>query len=148
MGDFLIPIMTDNSIFRSRTARLSCSQEDFFKFITDLRNFSEFIKHDLVQEWEASADSCRLRIQPVGEIKLKITNREPFSSVTFSGDALQKNEFNIDALISDKGNSMAEVELVVRADLNPFLKMMAAGPIEQFLEKMVAEMEKYNGWKK
>ena len=36
--------------------------------------------------------------------------------------------------ITDNGTDPAEVKVSLNADLNPMLKMMAAKPIEQFLE--------------
>jgi hypothetical protein len=41
----------------------------------------------------------------------------------------------------------AEVNLNLAAHLNPLLKMMAAKPIGNFLEKLIDEMEKFKGWK-
>jgi hypothetical protein len=37
--------------------------------------------------------------------------------------------------------------LLVLAGLNPILKMFAPEPIKKFLETIIKEMEKFNGWK-
>jgi hypothetical protein len=46
------------------------------------------------------------------------------------------------------GNDMdrAEVKVILTAVLNPILKMMATGPIGNFLESLVTEMEKFDRW--
>ena len=44
-------------------------------------------------------------------------------------------------------NKPAEVKVVLTADLNPMMKMIAAKPIGQFLEMLINEMEKFSGWK-
>jgi hypothetical protein len=36
--------------------------------------------------------------------------------------------------------------LFVRADLNPFLKMMAAEPVKRVLGTIIDEMEKFRDW--
>jgi hypothetical protein len=140
--------MEGNTVFQSRTAKLSCTGEEFYNFITDIRNFGEFVTADIVKEWEASPDHCRFRVSPIGDIRLKITGRKPYSLVTFSGDALQRNDFVIKAFISENSSLLADVKLVIEAELNPVLRMMASGPVERFLETLADEMEKYNGWGK
>ena len=146
MGDLIKESMGDNSVFKSRTAIISCSREEFYNFITDIRNFGEFVTSDFVKEWDANTEECSMQISPVGKVRISIAGKEPYSLVTYKGDALQKNEFIIDAHINEHTDSQAEVKLVVRAELNPILRMMAAGPIERFLETIADEMEKYNGW--
>ena len=38
-------------------------------------------------------------------------------------------------------------KVLLEAELNPVLKMMANKPILQFLEMLIREMENFNGWK-
>ena len=35
---------------------------------------------------------------------------------------------------------------MLSADLNPMMKMMASGPINQFLEILINEMENFRDW--
>jgi hypothetical protein len=70
-----------------------------------------------------------------------------YSKVVFAGDALKKNDFSLVLHISDNGNHSPEVKISLKAELNPVLKMMAAKPIGQFLEKLINEMETFKGWK-
>ena len=42
---------------------------------------------------------------------------------------------------------LPDVQVILSADLNPMMKMMAAKPIRQFLEMLVHEMENFRGWK-
>ena len=42
----------------------------------------------------------------------------------------------------------AEVKVLLNAELNPMMKMIAAKPIEQFLEMLIAEMEKFKAGSK
>lgn len=146
MGDLTADTMGDQSVFQGRTAIVSCNRQQFYRFITDMRNFGRFVTSDIVKDWEATGDECSMQISSVGKVKMSIAGKEPYSLVTFRGDALQMNEFIIDAHIDEHPDGMAEVKLVVRADLNPVLRMMATGPINRFLETITGEMEKYNGW--
>jgi carbon monoxide dehydrogenase subunit G len=138
--------MAELSRFESRSASLSCTGEKFYRFITDIRNFGRFMPAEVIKNWQADETSCRFVISGLGDLKLNISEKEPFSLVKFGGNALMTIDFILSALISDKGNGSGKVTLVMEAQLNPLMKMMASGPIENFLETLVNEMEKFENW--
>ena len=147
VGGYNTIIMADYSVYKGRRAVLSCGSGDFFNFISDMRNFNRFVKEDYVSDWDATSDTCRIRIPHVGEAYVRISEKEAFSLVRYTGKVLQNNEFIIDTEISENGDSKAEVDITVRAELNPVLKMMASGLIERFLDSLVEEMENFSDWK-
>jgi hypothetical protein len=49
--------------------------------------------------------------------------------------------------ISDNVDDHAEVRILLSAELNPMMKMMAGKPIRQFLERLINEMEGFRDWK-
>ena len=136
--------MKDDSIFSSRTGRLSCTDVEFFGFITDLRNLEQFIPEGSLKNWQATDDFCSFGAPPLGTVKVWISEKRPFSSVIFSGDVLNKNDVNLNIQINNMAK--AEVRLILTANFNPVLKMMASGPIEKFLETLISEMEKFDKW--
>jgi hypothetical protein len=119
-----------------------------YNFTTDIRNFEQFIPEGTIKNWQASADSCSFQVPPLGTASVRITSKNPTSVVIFSGDALQKNDFELLVRITENDNNLADVDLVLTAELNPVLKMMASGPIERFLETLITEMEKFDNWNK
>jgi hypothetical protein len=140
--------MANISKFHSRTARLTCTSKEFFIFITDLRNFGQFIPERSVEGWQADENSCTFRMNPMGDISLKITSKTPSSEVSFSGIVLVTTTFVLHVSIGENESGNADVKLLMEAELNPMLRAMASGPIEEFLETLVTEMEKFRGWLK
>jgi len=138
--------MAFNSKYVSRTGLLSCSSAEFFDFITDIRNLEQFIPEGSIRNWQVNADSCSFGVPPLNSVKVRIIERIPFSLVRFSADALKKDDFNLDVQINDNDKRLAEVRLIVSADLNPVIDMMVSGPIDKFLETVVSEMEKFEKW--
>jgi hypothetical protein len=138
--------MSETSKFESRVARLSCSPEVFYNFITDIRHFEQFIPGGAISNWQAEKEKCHFQVPSFGKAEARISEKTPFRKVVFSGNVLQNNEFFLIADISENGKSLSEVKLTLTADLNPFLRLMAAGPIERALETLVAEMEKFEKW--
>jgi carbon monoxide dehydrogenase subunit G len=139
--------MTETSTFESRTARVECSAEELYRFLTDIRNFEQFIPAGRFSDINIGRDTCTFSVNMLGKVNLKIGEQKEFSEVVYRGNAMQVNDFSLAVNFSDKGSGQSEVRLAVQASLNPFLKMLAAEPVKNFLETLVDEMEKFRGWK-
>lgn len=126
---------------------MNCRTCEVFDFVTDFRNFRQFIPEESIKNWQILGDRCSFQIPPLGLTKISITDKTPCSSVLFSGEALQQNDFTILIKISENENMNADIRISLSAALNPVLKMMASRPIEQFLEKLIDEMERFENWK-
>jgi len=138
--------MTDMSTFNSRPAELKCSAEEFYYFITDIRNFRQFIPADIVSDLIVEQDSCSFQAGMLGTVKVKITEKVMFSKVVFTGGAVQVENFSLVMDIGESSGRSTEVNVTMLAEMNPFLKMIAADPVKKFLEKLVDEMERFDGW--
>ena len=138
--------MSELSYYQSRSGKLSCSAEEAFNFITDLRNFRRFIKEGTISDWNAEKDSCSFSVSMVGTVNLRLIEKETPRKVIFHGDALSKNDFIINVDLSDNSSDPAELKLSLSASLNPVMKMMADKPISQFLEILMKEIEDFRDW--
>ena len=87
--------MSDLSHYESRTGSLSCTSEEVFDFVTDIRNFEQFIPKDTINNWQSERDSCSFSVSMLGTVSVRIAEKEPYSKVVFSGDALKKNDFSL-----------------------------------------------------
>ena len=134
------------SSYVSRKGILSCSREEVYKFVTDLRNFERFIPERTVHDLVTEADSCSFSAAVAGRVNVRITGKEPFSKVTYGGDALGKNDFSLELGIDRGAQDKTEVQVILEAELNPMLKMVANQPINQFLELLIREMENFTDW--
>ena len=139
--------MTDLSYFESRSGRLTCNAEEVFAFVTDIRNFEQFIPNGTINNWYAERESCSFNVSMIGAVNLRLAEKEKFNKVVFNGDALKKNDFSLTLYISDNVENNADVKVMLSADLNPMMKMMTSKPIGQFLEILINEMESFRGWK-
>lgn len=139
--------MTDISQFRSRTGKIHAGADDIFNFVTDIRNFEQFAPSGTINSWQAGKESCSFSVSMLGTVSFRLSEKVRHSRVVFEGDALKKNDFTISLNISEAGQETSEVIVNLDADLNPVMKMMAANPINQFLEMLIKEMEHFKGWK-
>ncbi|MBK7133316.1 MAG: hypothetical protein IPH69_10990 [Bacteroidales bacterium] len=139
--------MSDISYFESRKGNLTCSAQECFNFTTDLRHFEGLIPNNTINNWKAEKESCSFTVSMLGTVSVRLTDKEMYKRVVYKGDALKKNDFELVLNISGDGAQPAEVKVILNAELNPMMKMIAAKPIEQFLEMLINEMEKFKGWK-
>ena len=138
--------MSGLSYFNSRSGKVSGTAEEVFNFVTDIRNFERFVPKGAINNWNAEKDSCSFSVSMIGTVTVRLTEKEKYTKVVFDGDALKKNDFLLTLKISDNVKNNADVMVLLSADLNPVMKMMAAKPIEQFLEMLIGELEKFRDW--
>lgn len=139
--------MSDISTYESRTGKVNCTSEELYYFLTDIRNFERFIPKDKFSDIKMDKDSCSFNVSMMGKVHIRIGDRKEYNEVVFSGNAMQVNDFSLTVKFGDTEPSHSEVKLSVLAHLNPFLNMLAAEPINKFLETLITEMEKFDGWK-
>jgi carbon monoxide dehydrogenase subunit G len=139
--------MTDLSYFESRSGKLTCSAEEVFVFVTDMRNFERFIPEGTINNWNSEKESSSFSVSMLGTVNVRLSEKEEYKKVVFTGDALKKNDFSVTLDISNNAENRADVRVILNADLNPMMKMMATKPIGQFLEMLINEMESFRGWR-
>jgi carbon monoxide dehydrogenase subunit G len=139
--------MNHISYFESRQGELTGTDEEVYIFVTDIRNFERFIPEGILKNWQADRESCSFEVSMLGEVTLSLSEKELNKKVVFKGDALKKNDFSLLLHISKNNNDLAVVKVSLEADLNPIIKMMAANPVNKFLEKLIGEMESFRDWK-
>ena len=139
--------MSNPSIFESRYGKASCSAREVYEFVTDIRNFEQFIPANALTNWKAGIESCSFNVSMLGAVSVRISEKKEYTKVVYSGDAFKKEDFSLTLNIYDNLKEPADISIVLVADLNPMMKMVAVKPINQFLEMLVTEMEKFRGWK-
>jgi len=139
--------MSELAYYESRNGSLNCSDVELFEFVTDVRNFEQFVRGAGITDWKAEKKSCSFKVSMIGTVSLHIAESEKYRIVTYRGDALNKNDFSLILNISGSAVSSTDVKVSLSADLNPMLRMMAAKPIAQFLELLINKMESISDWK-
>lgn len=139
--------MEDLSTFESREGQLTCSPKEVYDFVTDIRNFQRFIPEGAAKNIKIEKDSCSFNVNLLGEVKINILGKTEYDKVVFSGNALHLNNFQLVMNIHSLPDEDASVNVILSAEMNPLLKMVAAGPVRQFLETLIKEMESFTDWK-
>jgi carbon monoxide dehydrogenase subunit G len=128
--------------FESRIGTIQSSDEKIYNFLSNFNNFKNFIPSDKVEKFESSEDYCKFSVPGIGEVCLRIIEREPYKTIKVSGDGMANQKFFLWIQLKQAAENDTKVKLTMQADLNPMLRMVASKPLQEFLNKLVDAMEK------
>jgi len=124
--------------FESSVKQVPYSQEAVFRNISDLRNLERVrdrVPEDKVQGFSFDADTVSINVPPVGELKLRIIERDEPKCVKFE-TAQSPVPFNLWIQVLPVTETSSKMKITVKAELNPFIKGMVSGPMQDGVEKI------------
>ncbi|MEA4948795.1 hypothetical protein SDC9_84359 [bioreactor metagenome] len=111
---------------------------DIFRVLSDLSKLDlikEQIPEDKIRDFRFDSDSCSFRVDPVGEVRFRVIEREPSKLVKFKSENLPFDVFLWIQLVQ-KAEKDTKMKITLRANLNPFIKGMVSKPLEEGLAKI------------
>lgn len=128
--------------FTSEIKTIPHRDADIFAVLSDMSNLElakdRIPQNDKIKEFTFDKDSCSMKVDPIGNVRFVIIEREPNSTIKFEAEQLPVG-LNMWIQLKASSENETKMRLTVRADLNPFLKPMVSKPLQQGLDK-VAEM--------
>ena len=124
--------------FVSEVKTILHSNSDIYRVLSDMGKLNlvkDQILSDKIEEFTFNRDSCSFRVNPIGEVKFDVVERQPNKLVKFKSENLPFDVFLWIQLVS-KGKKDTKMRLTVRADLNSFLKPMISRPMKEALDKI------------
>ena len=126
------------SKFESSVKQIPYSQQAVYNNISDLRNLEKVrdrVPEDKVQGFSFDQDTVSLNVAPVGELKLRICDREEPKCVKF--ETVQSPvPFNVWVQVLPVDENSSKMKVTVKAELNPFIKSMVEKPLQEGVEKI------------
>ena len=126
------------SQFESSVKQIPYSQQAVYNNISDLRNLEKVrdrVPEDKVQDFSFDQDTVSLNVAPVGELKLRICDREEPKCVKF--ETVQSPvPFNVWVQVLPVDENSSKMKVTVKAELNPFIKSMVEKPLQEGVEKI------------
>ena len=126
------------SKFESSVKQIPYSQQAVYNNISDLRNLEKVrdrVPEDKVQDFSFDQDTVSLNVAPVGELKLRICDREEPKCIKF--ETVQSPvPFNVWVQILPVDENSSKMKVTVKAELNPFIKSMVEKPLQEGVEKI------------
>ena len=126
------------SKFESSIQQVPYSQEAVYRNISDMSNL-EKVRHrvpeDKVKDFHFDQDSVSVNVPPVGEIRLRIINREEPKCVKFETEQ-SPLPFFLWIQVLPVTETSSKLKVTVDADIPFMLKSMVSGPLKEGVEKI------------
>lgn len=125
--------------FESNVKVIPYSQERVYEKLSDLSNLEKIkdrLPEDKVKDMSFDTDTLSFSMAPVGQLTLKIIEREPCSCIKLE-TTNSPLPFNLWIQLISTGEEECEIKVIIGIEINPFMKAMVQKPLQEGLEKMV-----------
>ncbi len=124
--------------FESSVKQIPYPVEDVYRNISDLSNLERVrdrIPEDKLNSFTFDSDSVSVNVSPVGDLKLRIIEREEGKCVKFETEQ-SPLPFNLWVQVLPVSATESKMKVTVKADIPFMLKGMVAGPLQDGVEKI------------
>ena len=126
------------SKFESSVKFVPYSQQAVYNNLSDLNNLEKVrdrIPEDKINDFSFDQDTVSLNVNPVGELKLRICDREEPKCVKF--ETVQSPvPFNVWVQVLPVDEQTSKMKVTVEADIPLMLRAMVSGPLQDGVEKV------------
>ena len=124
--------------FESSVKQISYPVADVYRNISDLSNLERVrdrVPEDKLNSFAFDRDTVSLNVDPVGDIKLRIIEREEGKCVKFETEQ-SPMPFNLWIQVLPVTETTSKMRVTVQADIPFMLKGMVSGPLQDGVEKI------------
>jgi hypothetical protein len=133
-----------SSKFESSVKVIPYPQQAVFDKLSDLNNIESVrdkLPQDKIKDLVFDNDSLSLSVSPVGTISLRIIERESPKCIKFETEK-SPIPFNLWIQLLPVDDTSCKMKLTIKAELNPFIKGMVSGPLQEGIEKVADALAK------
>jgi len=101
-----------------------------YAFLADLNNHQQLMPEN-IYNWSSTEDEASFTIQNMAKLAIRISER--VENQQLIAIPTEKAPFDIELkwTVADNGNGGTTASLIISADLNMMMKMLAAGPLQK-----------------
>ncbi|MBP6978078.1 MAG: hypothetical protein PHD61_10685 [Bacteroidales bacterium] len=118
-------------VIESETVVIHKPAQEIYSFLSNLNHFRDLMPPQVVN-WQSTDDTCSFTIQGMTDLSLRLAEKIPFSRLVILPEGKPPFPFELNCYL-DAQEDQTESRIVFQADLNPFLSMVALGPLRNFV---------------
>lgn len=141
------------SEYVSSVKKIEANADEVFAVLSDLENISrvkDMIPEDKVKDLTFTSDAVKFKVDGLGQrIGIRIVEREPYSTIKFSGENIPM-EVNFWIQLKQVAENDTRIKLTLRAELPMMFKMMLDNKLKVGIEQAAEYLSKfpYKTWQK
>ncbi len=114
--------------------------EKVYTFLSDLNNHQQLMPEN-IYNWSSTADEAKFTIQNMAKLALKVSLRVENAEVFIEPSEEAPFALSMKWLIASNVDGTT-ANLVVSAELNMMMKMMASGPLQKLVDHQTSALAK------
>ena len=127
----------------SKKQIVNASASEVYTFLNDFNNLEKLMP-EKVSNWSSTEDTCKFTIQGMATLNMKQGKNEADALVQMVATGKNPFYYDLNNYIKAIDEGSCEVNIILNADMNPMLAMMAKGPLVNFINILVEELVKIN----
>ena len=140
----------------SEVQKINSAIADVYAFLSDFSKIGKLIEMarqmgagnqmpelaDKIEDVRTTEDTCTFMVKGVGEMGMKIVEREEPKLIKLEGDGRIPFEFQVCIQLLDNGPYDTRLRITAEADLNMMMKMLLKGKLEKGINQMAEGLAK------
>jgi carbon monoxide dehydrogenase subunit G len=126
--------------FESEPVVLNTTCEEVYSFLSDFRKLNQVMPEQIIN-WKATQDSCSFTIQGLTDLSMRLASKSDCRNIHIVSEGKNPIEYSMDYFFRKKDDSRCEVIVLLDAELNAFLKMMASRPLQNLVDMIAGKLK-------
>lgn len=115
--------------------------DKIFCYLSDLNNWKN-IMPDRVKDWQSTTETFHFTIQGTASLGMKKSTLKTDEQIILVRDGKAPFEFNMEVNLKKGAENECEIQMILNADLNAMLKLLAINPLTNFLNMLTDKLDK------
>ena len=116
--------------------------EKIFNYVSNFNNFNQLIPEDKVKDFESTKNTCRFKVEGIGQAGLRIIEREPHKLIKISSDEETSFDLLLWIQIKEIEPGDSRMKITTEVHLNPMMASMVKKPLKNFVDTLIDQAEK------
>ena len=125
----------------SRIGVVKQPAEKIYDYISNFNNFRQLIPEDRVKDFESTVDTCRFRVEGIGQAGLRIIEKEPHKLIKISSDEETSFDLLLWIQIKELGPGDSRMKITTEVHMNPMMSAMVRKPLKNFVDTLIEQAE-------
>ena len=126
----------------SRIGEIKESDEKIFQYLSNFNHFKSLIPADKIKDFKSSWDTCSFTVEGIGELGLRIIEKDPNKLIKISSDETTPFEFLMWIQIKELSKDESRMRITVEVKINPMMATMVKTPLKTFVDTLIDQAEK------
>ena len=114
---------------------------NIYAFLADCNNHEQLMPEG-ISDWSSTRDEARFTVQNMVKLALKVDRRTENSEIVFVPSEKAPFDVTLRWKVAVESDVVSTAELVVEADLNMMMKMVAQKPLQKLVDSQVAALKR------